>query len=313
MLEVRFYDKIEDSQLDFAVIIARTGEKWVFCKHKERDTYEVPGGHREAGETIEEAANRELKEETGAVDLNMEKSLHAIAEAAEKGAELVLFPEVQLTEFFPQYLGRDVSSYSVSIEDEIVKKFCDACKKHQIMAVPNLYLREANGTYDASILIDRSGEVIGIQKMVHVAQVEQFYEQDYYTPSDDGFHVFNTEFGKIGIVVCFDRHYPESLQEADLILIPTVNTKAEPSEMFEWEVRVQAFQNSVAIAMCNRVGVEGEMDFAGESMAVDANGEILARADDTEQIVYVDINLEKSGKVREKRPYTRLRRKEFYV
>ena len=65
MLEVRFYDKIEDSQLDFAVIIARTGKKWVFCKHKERDTYEVPGGHREAGETIEEAANRELKEETG--------------------------------------------------------------------------------------------------------------------------------------------------------------------------------------------------------------------------------------------------------
>ena len=205
---------------------------------------------------------------SGSVEKNMEKSLHAIAEAAEKGAELVLFPEVQLTEFFPQYLGRDVSSYSVSIEDEIVKKFCDACKKHQIMAVPNLYLREANGTYDASILIDRSGEVIGIQKMVHVAQVEQFYEQDYYTPSDDGFHVFNTEFGKIGIVVCFDRHYPESirtesLQEADLILIPTVNTKAEPSEMFEWEVRVQAFQNSVAIAMCNRVGVEGEMDFAG--------------------------------------------------
>lgn len=68
-----------------------------------------------------------------------------------------------------------------------------------------------------------------------------------------------------------------------------------------------------AIAMCNRVGVEGEMDFAGESMAVDANGEILARADDTEQIVYVDFNLEKSGKVWEKRPYTQLRRKEFYV
>ena len=112
---------------------------------------------------------------SGSVEKNMEKSLHAIAEAAEKGAELVLFPEVQLTEFFPQYPGRDVSSFSVSIEDEIVKKFCDACKKHQIMAVPNLYLREANGTYDANILIDRSGEVIGIQKMVHVSQAEQFY------------------------------------------------------------------------------------------------------------------------------------------
>ena len=68
-----------------------------------------------------------------------------------------------------------------------------------------------------------------------------------------------------------------------------------------------------AIAMCNRIGVEGEMDFAGESMAVDANGEILARADDTEQIVYVDINLERSREVRKKRPYTQLRRKEFYV
>ena len=181
-----------------------------------------------------------------------------------------------------------------------------------------MYLQSQNARYDASLWIAPNGKILDIAKMVYIAQNEKFYEQDYYTPSDDGFHVFNTEFGKIGIVVCFDRHYPESirtesLQEADLILIPTVNTKAEPSEMFEWEVRVQAFQNSVAIAMCNRVGVEGEMDFAGESMAVDANGEILARADDTEQIVYVDINLEKSGKVREKRPYTRLRRKEFYV
>lgn len=83
--------------------------------------------------------------------------------------------------------------------------------------------------------------------MVHVAQAYQFYEQDYYTPSDDGFQVFDTSFGKIGIVVCFDRHYPESIRTealmgADLILIPTVNTKSEPSEMFEWELRVQHFK-----------------------------------------------------------------------
>ena len=93
--------------------------------------------------------------------------------------------------------------------------------------------------------------------------------------TDVGFKVFETEFGKLGIVVCFDRHYPESirteaLKGADLILIPTVNTKAEPSEMFEWEVRVQAFQNSTIIAMCNRVGAEGDMDFSGESIVVDA-------------------------------------------
>ena len=249
---------------------------------------------------------------------NLEKSIRAIKEAAENGADLILFPEVQLREFFPQYPGQDVTQYRISLDSEVVTAFCRAAQENGILVVPNILLYENGKTYDASLLIQKDGTIAGVQKMVHIAQAEQFYEQDYYTPSDDGFHVFNTEFGKIGIVVCFDRHYPESirtesLQEADLILIPTVNTKAEPSEMFEWEVRVQAFQNSVAIAMCNRVGVEGEMDFAGESMAVDANGEILARADDTEQIVYVDINLEKSGKVREKRPYTRLRRKEFYV
>ena len=71
MVEVKFYDSIDDSLLKFAVIIAKTNGKWVFCKHRERDTYEVPGGHRENGETILETAKRELREETGAVDFNI--------------------------------------------------------------------------------------------------------------------------------------------------------------------------------------------------------------------------------------------------
>lgn len=71
MVEVKFYDKVEDSLLKFAVIIAKTEGKWIFCKHKERDTLEVPGGHREAGEAILETAKRELKEETGAVDFHI--------------------------------------------------------------------------------------------------------------------------------------------------------------------------------------------------------------------------------------------------
>lgn len=253
----------------------------------------------------------------GSVKLNLNKSLQAIETASEQGAELVLFPEVQLTEFFPQYQGQDVSKYAVSIDGEIVKKFCDICRENKISAVPNLYLLENGKTYDASIFIDSNGVIKGIQKMVHVAQAEQFYEQDYYTPSDEGFRVFDTEFGQIGIVVCFDRHYPESirtetLQGADLILIPTVNTKAEPSIMFEWELRVQAFQNSVILAMCNRIGTEGNMCFSGESIVVDAKGEVLAKADDTEQILYVDIDMQQASKIRNAKPYTQLRRPEFY-
>lgn len=71
MVEVNFYEQVEDELLAFAVIISKTNGKWVFCKHKERDTYEVPGGHREAGEDILETAKRELREETGAIDFTI--------------------------------------------------------------------------------------------------------------------------------------------------------------------------------------------------------------------------------------------------
>ena len=71
MIEVNFYDEVDDSLLEFAVIISKSNGKWVFCKHKERDTFEVPGGHRETGEKIEDTAARELKEETGAVDFKI--------------------------------------------------------------------------------------------------------------------------------------------------------------------------------------------------------------------------------------------------
>ena len=71
MVEVNFYDTIDDTLLDFAVIISKTNGKWIFCKHKERDTFEVPGGHREVGETIVDTARRELKEETGAIDFDI--------------------------------------------------------------------------------------------------------------------------------------------------------------------------------------------------------------------------------------------------
>ena len=72
-MEVKFYEEVEDKLLKFAVIISKSYGKWVFCKHKERDTYEVPGGHREENETILEAAKRELIEETGAVDFSIHK------------------------------------------------------------------------------------------------------------------------------------------------------------------------------------------------------------------------------------------------
>lgn len=254
----------------------------------------------------------------GTMEANLEKSLQAVRDAAIMEADLILFPEVQLTEFFPQYPGQCAEQYAVTIDSETVRAFCNACKEHQIMAVPNIYLKENGHCYDASLLINQEGEILGVQKMVHVAYAEKFYETDYYTPSDDGFHVFDTEFGKIGIVVCFDRHYPESIRSealmgADLILIPTVNTVDEPMELFEQEIRVQAFQNSVYAAMANRVGVEDEMYFAGESLVVSPEGTTLIKADATERLVLAEIqDLRTAGGLRRRKYYTSLRRPELY-
>ena len=185
------------------------------------------------------------------------------------------------------------------------------------MAVPNVYLKENDKYYDTSIMISEEGQIIGNSKMVHIMQCHQFYEQDYYNPSDTGFRVFETPFGKIGIIVCFDRHLPESfrlcaLEGADLIIIPTANTKEEDLEKFEWEIRIAAMQNNVFVAMCNRVGKEGEMDFAVESILVDPNGDVVEKADDNELIVYADIDLALVNEARKARPFISLRRPDVY-
>lgn len=100
----------------------------------------------------------------GSMDLNLEKSLNAVKEVAENHADMILFPEVQLTEFFPQFESQDKSAYQITLDSPIVKAFQEACKKNHIMAVPNLYLKsygrkDGKKAYDASLLIDQDGKI----------------------------------------------------------------------------------------------------------------------------------------------------------
>ena len=96
-----------------------------------------------------------------------------------------------------------------------------------------------------------------------------------------------------------------------MIVIPVGVVKGEPLEIFEWEMRISAFQNGVFVAMCNRVGVEHKIDFSGQSIVVNPNGDIVAKADDCEQILYADLDFAEIDRVRENRPYLKLRRPEF--
>jgi predicted amidohydrolase len=219
--------------------------------------------------------------------------------------------------FFPQYARQEVEHFAMSLEGEVVQRFREHCRQLDIVASPNIYLREAGRLFDASLMIDGDGSIQGVSKMVHIAQAPGFYEQDYYTPSDTGFRVYDTPHGKIGIVVCFDRHYPESirtcvLRGASLVLIPTANTMDEPRDIFECELRAAAFQNGVFIAMCNRVGPEGEIVFCGESIVIDPMGNVVAKAGTSESLLTVDIDLAEVPLARGKRPYLSLRRPEMY-
>ncbi len=247
---------------------------------------------------------------------NLAKAVDGMTHAARSGAELVCFPEVQFSPFFPQFPGGDASTYAIDIGHPAVQALKQACRELGVVAIPNLYLKEGGKTYDASPVIDADGAVVGVSKMVHIVQASLFYEQDYYTPSDTGFRVYDTSAGRIGVVICFDRHYPESfracaLKGAQLIVIPTANIRDEPLELFGWELRVAAMQSGAFVAMCNRVGLEHEMGFCGESIVVDPRGEVVAKADDTEQILYAEIDFHLIGRSRKARPYLNLRRSDF--
>lgn len=242
---------------------------------------------------------------------NLAKTLREIRRAGEAGADLIFFPEIQLTPFFPQYEKRDASPWVMTLDGPELTAIRNACREIRIYASPNLYLELDGRRYDASLMIGADGEVSAISKMVHISQSQYFYEQDYYTPSGDGFKVYSTPFGKIGIVICFDRHLPDGIrscarQGADLVLIPTASIVGEPLELFAWEVRVQAFQNTVFVAMCNRVGQEDQMEFAGQSLLAAPSGELLHLDGDSENLILLDIAPEQAAQARAARSWLTL-------
>lgn len=242
---------------------------------------------------------------------NLVKTIACMERAAEENADIIFFPELQLTPFFPQYEKRDAEAWAMALDGPEITAIRDACRRLGLFTSPNDYLTLAGRRYDASLMIDSEGNLLGISKMVHIAQAEHFYVQDYYTPAEDGFQVYDTPFGKIGIVICFDRHLPDgvrscAMQGAELVIIPTANVEGEPLELFEWEVRVQAFQNTLFVAMCNRVGSEGDMTFAGQSLLAGPDGSLLEKADNAEHLMILDVPLEAAARERAKRPWLTL-------
>ncbi|MCD8117210.1 MAG: carbon-nitrogen hydrolase family protein [Oscillospiraceae bacterium] len=245
------------------------------------------------------------------IEENLHKSLHYIESAGKAGADLIFFPELQLSPFFPQYEKRAAGRWAMTLDGPELTAIRNVCRTFRLCACPNLYLQQGGQFYDASVMIDSNGGILGVSKMVHIAQSRYFYEQDYYTPSDGGFPVYRLPFGTVGVVICFDRHLPDGIQTcakqgADLVIIPTANIEGEPLELFEWEIRVQAFQNTVFAAMCNRVGQEAVMRFVGQSLAAGPDGTLILKAAGEETLLLLDLPLEQARRERTLRPWLTL-------
>ena len=252
--------------------------------------------------------------------VNIERGLQALREAAAAGASLVAFPELAFTPFFPccQPSGRSPIERGEPVPGPTTEAFGRLAADLGVVVVLNLYERDGNCAYDSSPVIDADGRLLGTTRMLHIAQMPHFYEQDYYTPGDHGMPVYATAAGRIGVAICYDRHYPEvmrslGLQRADVVVVPQAGTVGEwPEGLYEAELRVAAFQNGYFTALANRVGVESDMEFAGESFVCDPSGRVIARAPAAaETILYADIDRAELPRCHARRMFYRDRRQEI--
>jgi N-carbamoylputrescine amidase len=155
--------------------------------------------------------------------------------------------------------------------------------------------------------------------MVHITDYNCFHEKSYYTPGNNGAAVYQTEFGNIGVAICYDRHYPEymrtlALNGAEIVFIPQAGAVDEwPEGLYEAELRVAAFQNGYFTALCNRVGKEECLTFAGESFVCNPNGRIIAKAGKgTEEILCCEVDLVEVRSSHAKQLFIKDRRPELY-
>lgn len=248
---------------------------------------------------------------------NVERGLLAVRTAAAGGARLVAFPELAFTPFFPcdRAEGGAPLGRAEPVPGPTTERFASLAAELGVVIVLNLYEREGDRAYDSSPVIDADGRILGTTRMLHVAQMPCFYEQDYYTPGDHGMPVFETAAGRIGVAICYDRHYPEvmrslGLQRADVVVVPQAGTVGEwPEGLYEAELRVAAFQNGYFTALANRVGREPQMEFAGESFVCDPAGRVIARAPaQGETVLFADLDYALLGESHARQLFYRDRR-----
>ncbi|MDH7511581.1 MAG: nitrilase-related carbon-nitrogen hydrolase [Clostridiales bacterium] len=253
---------------------------------------------------------------------NLARGVEAFREAARQGVDLVAFSELAFLRFLPQ---RPATQEALAVAEPIpgptTETFVELCREHGIVAVLNLFERcSIDGkTYDSSPVIDADGRLVGVTRMAHIMEGPGFHEKGYYAPSPEGPRVYETAAGRVGVAICYDRHFPEYLRAlglsgAEIVVVPQAGAVGEWTEgIFEAELQVAAFQNGYFAALVNRVGREEVVYFAGESYVVDPDGRVIARAPrDRDCILYADCDLSRIASSFARKHFLPDRRPRFY-
>jgi beta-ureidopropionase len=251
---------------------------------------------------------------------NVERGVSALETAAANGAQIVCFPELAFEPGYPQCRAeRGFQQLAEPVPGPTTDKFAARARQLGVVVVLNLFERDGDRCYDTSPVIDADGNLLGRTRMLHITDYPDFHEQDYYAPGDTGAPVYQTRFGRVGVAICYDRHFPEymralALGGADLVLVPQAGTVGEwPEGLFEAEMRVTAFQNGYFVGLCNRVGADGALTFAGGSFVATPEGTVLARAPQgAEYILMADVDLSATRRSHARRLFFQHRRPELY-
>ena len=272
----------------------------------------------------------------GNVEENIAKAERFVREAAEKGAEVILLPELFERLYFCQERQYEYYEYATSLEENPAVQRMQQLAKELALVIPvSFYEKYVNNVYNTIAMIDADGSILGIYRKTHIPDDHYYQEKFYFTPGNTGFKVWDTRYGKIGVGICWDQWFPEcarsmALLGAEMLLYPTAigsEPILEVDSAGHWRRVMQghAAANLMPVIAANRIGTEevypseanggqkSALTFYGSSFVTDATGEIIVDGSrDREEILMQEFDLEALAKERLSWGLFRDRRPEMY-
>ena len=263
---------------------------------------------------------------------NMAKAEWRIREAAGKGAQIVCLQELFRSQYFCREERAELFDLAEPVPGPTTESLSRLARELAIVAIGSVFERRAAGVYhNTAVVMDADGSLAGVYRKMHIPDDPLYYEKFYFTPGDLGFRAWQTRYGKIGVLICWDQWYPEAarltaLGGAQAIFYPTA-IGWHPSEKAgqgaaqrdAWRTiqRAHAIANGVYVAAVNRVGYEGPpeqgLEFWGGSFVADPFGQMLAEAaTDREETLIVECDPRRIEDVRRNWPFLRDRRIDAY-